>query len=128
MVSVMKKKYHEYREYHSSLDNLNFVKKEHLEHTLSFYKKAIFLIENNYYCRANIKGEPFLEKHFKLKKIGGKKIEGKLKIVLDILAYSDGKKTCVEIANLIEKSAIEILPIFYELKNKKLINLSFNVK
>jgi hypothetical protein len=128
MISVMKKKYHEYPEYHTSLDNINFVKESHLQHTLNFYKKAIFLIENNYYCKSTVIGEPFLEKHFNVKKIGGQKIEGELKVVLDILAYSDGKKTLVEISNIINKSALIILPIIYQLKKKKLIKLSRDVK
>ena len=118
MVSVMKEKYHEYKQYHTSLDNLSFVKKSHLIHTYNFYKKLIFLIENNYYVKSNITCEPHLNKHFVMSHPGGKSIKGDLKLVLDIMIYADGKLTIIEIAQILNKSALQLIYFVKKLEKK----------
>lgn len=124
MVSVMKKKYHEYKEYHTSLDNLSFVKKTHLNHTLNFYKKLVYLIENNFYLKSNFVCEPQLNKYFSISQPGGRSIRGNLKLILDILIYSDGKLTVVDVAEILDKSAIKLLPLIKKLYKMKFISLS----
>ena len=47
MASITKSKYYEYDEYHTSLDNLDFISPENLEQTLDAYKRAIYYLENN---------------------------------------------------------------------------------
>jgi len=121
MVSVMKKKYHEYKEYHTSEDNLKFLKISDLKHTLGFYKKAIFIIENNYKCSSRYPCEPFLESHFKFNKQGGFKFSGKMKLYLDILIYCDGKNTILDICEILNISFLKNLKYFKNLRKKNLI-------
>ena len=47
MASITKSKYYEYDEYHTSLDNLEFISAENLNKTLEVYKKAIYYLEHN---------------------------------------------------------------------------------
>lgn len=47
IASITKSKYYEYDEYHTSLDNLDFISPENLEQTLEVYKKTIYYLENN---------------------------------------------------------------------------------
>lgn len=44
--TICKDKYYEYNEYHTSLDNLNFIKPDHLLTTLTVYLGAIGLLES----------------------------------------------------------------------------------
>ena len=47
--SVHKSKYYEYDEYHTSADNLDFISKEDLMHTLGFYKEWYREVDNHKY-------------------------------------------------------------------------------
>jgi len=63
--TITKSKYYEYEEYHTSLDNLNFISSSYLEDTLVVYLKAIHYLEHNkQYSRK------FDECEFRLSKLG----------------------------------------------------------
>lgn len=121
VASVLRTKYGCYKEYHTSKDNLKFLKINDLKHTLEFYKKAIFIIENNYRCLSRYPCEPFLESHFKFYKQGGLKFSGKMKLYLDILIYCDGKKTILDICQILNISFLKNLKYFKNLRKRNLI-------
>ena len=60
-VSVTKNKYHEYDEYHTSKDNLDFVNGHQIEESLDVYLEIAKILENNETLRSlNPWGEPQL--------------------------------------------------------------------
>jgi len=72
VVSVCKDKYHEYREYHTSLDNLDFVTGEQICQSLDVYIGLQKILDNNCVYRSNYsKGEPNLGKRGLYPKMGG---------------------------------------------------------
>ncbi len=88
----------EYDEYHTSADNLNFVKPQFLEESYSVFTSAINIIENN--CRyLNLfpKGEPQLGKRGLYNSVAGN-IKEKELAMLWILNYSDGENDLLDIA------------------------------
>ena len=121
MVSVMKKKYHEYKQYHNSLDNLSFIKEQHLLSSFEFYKNLIFSIENNFKIKNNFYCEPPLKKYFPT--LSKKKVENLSKLIFDILIHSDGKKSLLEIADKLNVSILSLIPLVKDLKLKKIISL-----
>jgi aminopeptidase-like protein len=70
--TICKDKYYEYAFYHTSLDNLDFIRAEYLIETLKLYLLAIEKLEQNRtYRSTNPIGEPMLGKRGLYPKLGG---------------------------------------------------------
>lgn len=125
IASIMRSKYGEYPEYHTSLDNLkNVVTPKGLEGGYNILKSAIEAIENNCYFFAKNFCEPQLSKKRLIRSINGKKGNDKdVKIMLEILTWADGKNSLLEVA---EKSDLPIWDFYYYLnvlKKNRLIDI-----
>ena len=90
----------DFPEYHTSADNLDFVRAENLEDTLIKYSGIIFILENNQkYINLNPKCEPQLGKRGLYRQLGGQKnSEEKELAMFWILNQSDGKNSLLDIA------------------------------
>ena len=102
-----------YPEYHTSLDNFSVVNKKGLEGSFNILKNIIDSLELASFPKAKTKCEPFLTKRNLYPTLSIKQnIDIELKNLLDILAYSNGKRSIFQIANILNlklKSCIEIL-------------------
>ena len=126
MVSIMKSKYEEYPEYHTSLDDLNFISKEGLEDSFNIHTECIEILEENFIYKSKIKGEPFLSKRGKNYQIvGGKKNIKSLdaKKILDLIICCDGTKDIVDIADSLDSYALDLIPFFNFLKKEGLVEV-----
>lgn len=101
--SLMKSKYHDYPEYHTSADNLDFVSEKGLNDSLSMYIKCIELFEINHYYKTNTLCEPQLGKYGLYNNIGGEcdkynkdKIDGHL--ISKFLKYCDTEHDLIDIS------------------------------
>jgi len=118
--SITKSKYGDYKEYHSSLDDLNFISKKGLGESLDLYKEIILEIEKNLYPRVNVTCEPFLSRrglHLNLAR------RGINNLYQNILSYADGKKSLIEISNLCKSNLATCKKALTILDKKKLIEL-----
>ena len=127
IASIMRSKYGEYPEYHTSLDNLEkVVSAEGLYGGYGAIKKAIFIIEKNV-VPINLKiCEPFMTKYnlydtLSFQKNSSKNITNK--IIMDIISYSDGKNSLLEISDKLEKPFEDIHNLFKLLKAKKILGI-----
>ena len=98
--SLVRTMYGEFPEYHTSEDNLNFVKEEHLGDTFSKYLQIIFILENNEtYLNLNPKCEPQLGKRGLYRLLGSQKSGGQNELAMFwVLNQSDGKNSLLDIA------------------------------
>ena len=125
--SIFKDKYYEFKEYHSSKDNLDLVKAENIFETLKIYQKLIEKIEvQNIFKSKNPKCEAMLSKYNLYPKLGGeilpkKKDYSKLDIILWLMFLSNGKRTVDQISDQLKIKKKEILNIYKILKKKNLI-------
>lgn len=89
-----------YPEYHTSADNLNFVRPEFLADTFARYCEVIEILEHNKkYLNLNPKGEPQLGKRGLYGVFGGRKESQALEMaMLWVLNFSDGAHTLLDIA------------------------------
>ena len=89
-----------YPEYHTSGDNLGFIKPEKLEESLQAILQIIYILESNHtYINTSPKGEPQLGKRGLYDKTGGKKgVEQEAFAMLWLLNQSDGKHSLLDIA------------------------------
>lgn len=112
-----------YKEYHSSLDNLNFISQDGLEKSLecllliiNTFEKGIYPLSLNY-C------EPFMSKYDLYPSNSFKnKFLKKSKMILNFIAYCDGKTDIFDICKKINCSLDEIEEILDICKNKKLVS------
>jgi len=118
--SITKSKYGDYKEYHSSLDDLNFISKKGLGESLDLYKEIILEIEKNLYPRVNVTCEPFLSRRGLHLNLARKGINN---LYQNILSYADGKKSLIEISNLCKSNLATCKKALTILNKKKLIEL-----
>lgn len=122
MITIIKDKYHNYPQYHTSLDNLDFISAENLLLSLEVYKKIINDIETDIWPRRLNKspGEFQLGRRGLYPKIGGalktngfKSYQSEIDLGSEdllhcfswIMFYSDGR---VPLSFISQKSGIEI--------------------
>lgn len=102
VVSVMRSKYSEYPEYHTSLDDLHFVTAAGLEGTFDVLRECIEIIEGNRVYRAVCLGEPQLGKRGLYPTLSQRNNTAyATKTIVDVLAYADGKNDLLEIAEIL---------------------------
>ena len=126
IASVMRSKHGEYPEYHTSLDKLGkVVTSRGLGNSFKLYKKILSILENNFYPKYRVLCEPQLSKRNLYSTISKKdnKTASKDRLYLDMLSYSDGKHSILEIAELCSVPFWEMYNDFKILEQKKLIKL-----
>jgi aminopeptidase-like protein len=103
---LTRKPHGEFPEYHTSADNMDFVKPHRLAESLSVYLEILNILENNStYINLNPKCEPQLGKRGLYDKIGGTNETQIIQLAaLWILNMSDGKNSLLDIS---VKSGIE---------------------
>jgi aminopeptidase-like protein len=123
--SLMKTKYGEFNEYHTSADNLQFVTEKGLKETYDFYIKCFELIEvNHYYVNTNL-CEPMLGKYGLYNLIGASKIrQGNIgEVCRVILYYCDGEHDLIDISNKLNIELMEVINILDKLIEKDLVKI-----
>jgi len=121
MVSIMRSKYHEYPEYHTSLDNLDLISAEGLYGAYNVNKVCLECIESNIILQNSIIGEPHLSPRGLYPTLGARPRESSVSTMMDLIAYSDGKRDLLSIAEEIGKSIWELTPIVNLLLKEKIL-------
>ena len=116
-------KYYQYKEYHTSKDNLDFVSQKGLQSSFEIFKNIIDAFENNFYPKALYLCEPKMDKRNLYETISTNKsfLKQSIRNRMDFLAYSDGRHNLFEIVNRCKFSLEEAINISKVLKVNKLI-------
>ena len=125
IASIMRTKYGEYKEYHTSLDKLGtVVTAKGLFGGYTAVKRAIDIMEANRIPKAMLKCEPFMSKiNLYPTTSSGTSNTKYIKSYMDILTFSDGKYSLVDIADICDQDFFYILGLAKKLESKKLIKL-----
>jgi aminopeptidase-like protein len=116
IASIMRSKYGEYPEYHTSFDDLKLVTAKGLEGGFNAVKKAIEAIEINCIPIVTVLCEPQMGKRGLYPTLSTSNSKGgHVKTMMNLIAYSDGTNTLLEIAEIIGVPIWEIEPIFNQL-------------
>ena len=118
--NLSRSQFGQFPEYHSSADNLDFIKTIYLQESFEIYQRIIYVLENNnYWLNQNPYCEPQLGKRGLYDAIGGFSDRKKMQMaMLWILNLSDGEHSLLDIA---EKSGydFDLLVKVSELLEKK---------
>ena len=125
--SITRSKYGTYKEYHTSLDKLGSVVvsrglngsyklfKNYVNYFEDNYDNLIYIPKNNCYC------EQHLSKRKLYPSISTLKTASKVKSMMNVLSYIDGKNSVMQIANLCHLSIINVKKYLSIFKKHKLI-------
>ena len=118
---VMRTKFQSYPEYHTSLDDLNLITPDGLQGTYEVMQQVLLCIESNEVLRCTVLCEPQLGKRGLYPTISTKKSAEIVRDMMNIIAYSDGNNTTMDIANIMGSYLLDILPIINRLKDEKIL-------
>ncbi len=121
IASIMRSKYGEYPEYHTSLDDLNLVTPRGLEGSFLALQQAIKIIESNCYLKTKVFGEPQLGKRGLYPTTSSKSSASSVRTMMNLISYCDGTLTLLEIADLIHEPFWELVPIVETLMSHDLL-------
>lgn len=121
LITLSRSKYGAYPEYHTSLDNLDFVTPEGLFGGYGLVQDCINVIENNRVFRITCYGEPQLGKRGLYPNLSTKNSGSSVETMMDFIAYADGHSDLLQISNIIRKPVREIVPIAKKLLEAGLI-------
>jgi len=125
-ITISKNQYYKYKEYHSSADDLNFVKANNIYKTLRIYEELIYQIEKVKIYENKIKYcEPMLSKYKLYPEIGGNIIPNKkytkLDLILWILHLADGTKSNEYLSNYLNVKLSIVNLITKKLEKNKIL-------
>ena len=130
--SVTKNKYYEYPEYHTSLDDLEFVNGQQIAESLELYRDVVAILDANW-CPTSLvqNGEPQLGKRDLYPVVGGSvnqkggnldSEEGmNLDAMMWVLFFSDGQHDLVSIAERSGETFTDVLSAADQLKRASLL-------
>ncbi len=122
VASLMRTKYGEFPEYHTSLDKLGtVVTKKGLFQSLNMMKQCINMIEKNYYPICKVLGEPMLSKRNMYSSLSIKNNYQRNLNINDILTWADGKNDLIEISDKCKITFKRVYEILEICRKKKLI-------
>ena len=119
--SVMRSKYGDYPEYHTSLDDLNFISPKGLFESYKTYKKIVECIEMNDILYPTVLCEPQLGKRGLYPTISTKNSKNIVKDMMNFLAYCDGSLSNLEIAEKINVPLWKLKDIIDKLKKENIL-------
>ena len=107
VASIMRSKYAEYPEYHTSLDDLFLISPDGLEGAFSVLQRCIRALEKNYRYVASMPCEPQLGKRGLYPTLGVPGSDEDVRTVMNVLAYSDGEADLLQIADTIGADVLQ---------------------
>lgn len=115
LVSLMRTRYGNYPEYHSSLDDLTVITPSGLQGGLDLVRECVWILEQDGYYRATVLGEPQLGRRGLYHGIHGRTVADVILLRTHVLAYCDGQHSLFDIAVLLNRPFADVLEIAQEL-------------
>jgi aminopeptidase-like protein len=125
VTSVMRSKYHTYPEYHTSKDDLSYISPEGLFGGYNVIKNCISCLEHNVIPNSIITCEPHLSSRGLYPTLSTKNQNQIMSKLMDVIAYSDGKRNFLEIAEIIGWPMWELFEIIDQLREKGIIETKY---
>ena len=123
IASILRTKYGDYPEYHTSLDNLdNVVTPKGLDGGYWALRRALELIEKNSIYKVNTLCEPQLGKRRLYPTLSTKTSTSEVKTMMNLLSFCDGEHSLIDIAEKINLPAWDLYELIEKLVSHDLIS------
>ena len=122
VASVMRSKYGVYPEYHTSLDDLEFVTPTGLQGGFDAVRDCIRILEADEFLQTTCLAEPQLGRRGLYHAVGGADYADRTRWISDVLAYADGRHSLLDMAELFGVRALDLIPIIEELRQHGLLS------
>lgn len=122
VASLMRSKYGTFDEYHTSLDDLEFVTPSGLQGGLDMMSSAIQLLEGNFRYKLETIGEPQLGKRGLRPNLGTKETASLVRNMMNVLIYSDGNHDVLEVSSVVGVPTAEVISISENLAKHGLLS------
>lgn len=124
IASIMRTKYHQYPEYHTSLDDLeNVVSPKGLDGGYWALRRAIEAVEKNKRYRVTVFCEPQMGKRGLYPTLSTKKSGKQVRLMMDLMSLCDGKSFLLEVAECLNTPIWELYELIETLVSHKLLEL-----
>ena len=122
VATIMRSKFGTFPEYHTSMDNLDFVNGENLAESLTLLDYLVDIHEGNEVYVNVVSAEPWLAKRGLARKNKENRFqESNEKLLMDFLAYADGNNSLVDIAQILKVNFREVRTVAKQLLQLELI-------
>lgn len=121
ITTIMRTKYGDYPEYHTSLDDLQLVTADGLAGSIEVLAKAIVALEYNATYRSTTLGEPQLGRRGLYPTLGTRAGSTAVRAMMNILSYADGQYDLLRISDLLKIPIWELQPIVEQLLMHELL-------
>jgi aminopeptidase-like protein len=122
VVCFCRSKFGEYKEYHTSADNMQLVNPAGFQGSYDVMTKVIAALENNARYCVNVLGEPQLGKRGLYPTISQKGSYDAVMALRDFIAYADGSMDLIDVSNKIGAPVENLCEIARKLENAGLVS------
>ena len=119
--SIMRSKYGEYPEYHTSLDDLSLISPRGLQVSFDIIKCAIECVEQNRLLKTSVLCEPQLGKRGLYPTVSTRDSHSKVRDMMNLIAYCDGNTDLIDISEKIQTPLWTLIPIIMQLMDHQLL-------
>lgn len=123
VVSIMRSKYGDYPEYHTSLDNLEIVTAKGLYGSFSVIKDCIQALEKNETYKVKCNCEPQLGKRGLYPTLSTKESGNTVRNMMNFIAYADGTNDLIDISNIINVPVWDLYEVAETLFQNDLVGI-----
>lgn len=111
LVGFCRSKYHEFPEYHTSADDMDYVSPEGFEGSFAVMSTCIRALEKNHTYELTCFCEPQLGKRGLVPTISSKETFRQTLHLKDLIAYSDGRNDLLTVSEIIDASPDEVIEL-----------------
>ena len=123
IASILRTKFGQYPEYHTSLDDLdNVVTPKGLDGGYWALRRALELIEKNRIYKTKVLCEPQMSKRGLYPNLSTKKYDAKIRLMMDFISLCDGATSLMEIADILNVPAWDLSEVVEKLISNDLIS------
>jgi aminopeptidase-like protein len=121
VASIMRSKYDTFPEYHTSLDNLDYISEKGLGESLKLFKDVINILETNRVWKLDNLCEPQLGKRGLYPSLSTLDTSVQIRDLMNVISYLDGNMDLLTISSKCNLKYGEVLDIIRKLIESKLL-------